>query len=164
MGLLQNSKHSKKIGKNFHMAFYHMDQVTEKGSCLMVCAMKSSQVKRYPPSSIRCTMKCFIAFVSALLVYKTAIVYSATEFMRMKSQQMRWLYGNTVHNKIQNPALMTVHIIWSIRQLVYWVFHLAHNFTPEPNALLTITWSNNEMSGFVFWEKIYFFLLLFMPL
>lgn len=41
-------------------------------------------------------MKCFITFVSALLVYKSAIIYSAAEFMRIKSQQMRRLYGNEV--------------------------------------------------------------------
>lgn len=56
-------------------------------------------------------MKCLTAFLSAFLVYKTAIIYGATEFMRIKSQQMRGLYGNTVYHKIQNPALMTMHTI-----------------------------------------------------
>lgn len=101
-------------------------------------------------SSIRFLMRCFIAFVNALLVYKTAIIYSATDFMRRKSQQMRELYGNTVYRKIQNSALMTMHTIWSMWQLAFGVFHLAHKFTLELNALLTITWSSNETSGFVF--------------
>lgn len=95
-------------------------------------------------------MKCFIAFVCAMLVYKTDIIYSTTEFTRIKSQQIRGLYGNTVYHKIPIPALMAVHIIWSIWQLAFGVFYFAHNFSPEPNALLTITRSSNETSGFVF--------------